>query len=402
MDFAEEGLLEDLEGKERDERERLLDELADQGFGLEELRTAVEEDRLVLLPLERLLGGSYTATEMAQRTELPAELLLRIRRASGLPQAGEDERVFIEEDLEVIRSMQHFMEAGMSEEAIIELSRVLGESMARVAASTSATFVDAFLRAGDGEAEVAERFVSLTEQLIPAFEPVFISSFKSHIREAVRRGVLSRAEREAGQLGSQQSVTVCFADVVGFTRLGAELEVEELGDVAGKLAELAAEVTNPKVRLVKTIGDAAMLVSQNPEPLVSATLELLDAFEQADLPMLRAGIAHGPAMLRSGDFFGHSVNLASRVTGVSRPGSVLCTQEVRDAAPEQFRWSFAGKHRLKGVGEPQALHRARPLPEPGEADEDTGGEESGGAPDGDGDGKAKKRRADRRRKRAES
>jgi adenylate cyclase len=53
------------------------------------------------------------------------------------------------------------------------------------------------------------------------------------------------------------------------------------------------------------------------------------------------------------------VNLASRVTGIARPGSVLCTKEVHDALAERFDWSYAGKHRLKGVGNSVPLYRAR-------------------------------------------
>ncbi|MGZ4350065.1 MAG: adenylate/guanylate cyclase domain-containing protein, partial [Solirubrobacteraceae bacterium] len=77
------------------------------------------------------------------------------------------------------------------------------------------------------------------------------------------------------------------------------------------------------------------------------------------LPSLRAGVAFGPALVRAGDYFGNSVNLASRVTGVARPGSVLCTREVRDAARDDFDWSPAGRHKLKGVTGPTPLYRAR-------------------------------------------
>jgi adenylate cyclase len=113
------------------------------------------------------------------------------------------------------------------------------------------------------------------------------------------------------------------------------------------------------VRLIKTIGDAAMFVSPEPGAMVGVALALVDAVGAADLPSLRAGIAHGPALLRAGDYYGHPVNLASRVTGIARPDSVLCTQEIRDAAPDAYEWSFAGRHRLKGVGDAVVLHRAR-------------------------------------------
>ncbi|HSO98193.1 MAG TPA: adenylate cyclase regulatory domain-containing protein [Solirubrobacteraceae bacterium] len=364
MDWNAEGLLDGLDADERRAREALLDRLHEQGITVDELRGAVSEDRLVLLPLERQLGGQYTAAEVQEKTGIPAELLLRIRRLSGLPEPAAGDRVFGEEDLEVGRSTQLFLQAGLTEESISEMTRVLGEAMARVAATTGAHFVEAFLRPGDSEVDLAERFEKLAEKLIPALEPVLVAALKAHLREAVRRGMIGREDRLVGYVDQGQPLAVCFADVVGFTRLGAEVDVEELGHVAACLAELAAEVTEPPVRLVKTIGDAAMFVSSDPGPLVGVSLALVERIELAELPPLRAGIAFGRALQRSGDVFGHSVNLASRVTGIARPGSVLVTQEVRDAAPEDYEWSFAGKHRLKGLKELQSLHRARPRSSP--------------------------------------
>jgi adenylate cyclase len=184
--------------------------------------------------------------------------------------------------------------------------------------------------------------------------------------------MLSPAEREAGEAGGVQEITVCFADMVGFTRLGAQIEARELGSLASRLAELATHVTEPPVRLVKTIGDAAMFVSSEPAALVSVALSLLEAVQAEDLPSLRAGVAGGTALQRAGDYYGHAVNLASRVTGTARPGSVLCTQDVHDAAPDQFDWSFARKHKLKGMSGAVPLYRARRLGSrgPGDAHED--------------------------------
>jgi adenylate cyclase len=88
------------------------------------------------------------------------------------------------------------------------------------------------------------------------------------------------------------------------------------------------------------------------------------------LPALRAGVAHGSALMRAGDYYGHSVNVASRVTGIARADSVLCTQEVHDAAQGEFEWSFAGRHRLKGVAERVPLHRARRIGAPADASDD--------------------------------
>ena len=67
------------------------------------------------------------------------------------------------------------------------------------------------------------------------------------------------------------------------------------------------------------------------------------------------------ALPRAGDLFGRPVNLASRITAVARPGSLLIESSLREAAPESYRFSFAGERRLKGIREPVALFRVRPL-----------------------------------------
>jgi adenylate cyclase len=359
MDYAAAGLLDGLDGPARQARLTLLNRLERDGATPEELIDAVREDRLALLLVERRLGGRHTAPEVERETGMPAEVMLRMRRILGLPEAGPHDRVFSDEDIEQARSTKLFLDAGFSLDTLAETTRVLGESMSRLAATVVAGFAETFLRAGDTERDVAERFDALAAQLTPALAPVLVAAFNAHLRESVHRGMLGRTELETGQAGATSDLCVCFADLVGFTRLGGELEVHELGTVAGRLAGLAGDLAAPPVRLIKTIGDAAMFVSPEPEPLVATALRLVAAAEEAELPSLRAGIALGPTVQRAGDYFGHSVNLASRVTGVARPGSVLCTEPVRDRAIDAFEWSYAGRFRMKGIGEPEPLHRPR-------------------------------------------
>ena len=104
------------------------------------------------------------------------------------------------------------------------------------------------------------------------------------------------AERTGGRLPGSREIAVCFADLVGFTRLGEEVPPDELGRLAVRLEALAGDAAEPPVRLIKTIGDAAMLTSTEPEPLLDATLALLEAAdaEGDDFPQLRAGAALRP------------------------------------------------------------------------------------------------------------
>ena len=220
------------------------------------------------------------------------------------------------------------------------------------------------MRPGDTERDLALRFAAAAEHMLPIFEPTLLYAARAHLLEQIRRDVIGTADLESGEMGATSDFSVCFADLVGFTKLGEEIAPEELGHVAGRLEELANEVAESPVRLVKTIGDAAMLVSAEGEPMVEAALRLIEAAEGAgeDFPRIRAGIAFGPVLLRSGDYYGRPVNLASRITGVARPGSVLVDRAAKGAAPDAFDYSFAGERRLKGVDSRVKLYRARRLP----------------------------------------
>lgn len=274
-DFATEGLLDGLDADERPARERLLSQLAQDGFSTEQLARAVEEVRLAVLGVDRVLGGTRTANEIGAETGLPAALLIRARRLHGLPEPGPDDRVFTADDVEAAKSMKMFVNVGFEEEQIVEISRVLAEGMARLAATIRAAFVEVFLKAG--EEDVAKRFATLTEELTPAAAPILIAAFRAHLRDSVERGMSRRTELAAGDVANEQDVAVCFADIVGFTRLGAGSRSRSSATVAGRLAQLAASVTEAPVRLIKTIGDAALFVSPQPGPLVEVALSLVDA-----------------------------------------------------------------------------------------------------------------------------
>ena len=100
---------------------------------------------------------------------------------------------------------------------------------------------------------------------------------------------------------------------------------------------------------------------RSPSALLGAALGLLEAAdaEGEEFPQLRAGAAFGPALPRAGDWFGRPVNLASRITSVARPGSLLADEALHDTAAAAYRWSYAGQRRLKGLREPVRLFRAR-------------------------------------------
>lgn len=373
MDFAAEGLLDGIEDERaRADRVALLEQLAADGVPLDELKRAVAEDRLVLLQVERVLGtGRYDAREVAARTGVPVELVLRHRQALGLPTPALDERSFTEEDVDAVERLKAFIAAGLPEEGVLEVTRVLGEGLARVAATVRPLVGDAFLRPGDSERELSARYAAVSEQLGPQLGAVMQRILNMHLREQIRSTAIGAAELASGRLAGGTRMTIAFADLVGFTKLGERVPAEELGAIAGRLSALATEAARPPVRLVKTIGDAAMLVAPDADSLIGAALELVAAAdaEGEEFPSLRAGLATGEVLGHAGDWYGSPVNLASRVTDLARPGSVVATAATRAAAAdgERWRWSSLPPRRIKGVEGTVPLFRVRPAapPEPG-------------------------------------
>jgi adenylate cyclase len=361
-DFDAEGLLKGLDGELRDARLRLLERLFDRGATLQQLRKAVAQDQLVILSAELELGGElrYTGREIAELAVVPIEFFFAVLGAAGLAAPDAEDLAFGARDLDAAHLMARFNQAGFDREAMLEVARVLGRGMAQAADAMGELFSQTFVKPGITEDELALRNAEAAGVMLPAVTPLLEYFLNLHMRERLRHQAITLAMLESGNRLGAQDVAVAFADLVGFTRLGEQLAAEQVGAVAGTLGNLAAEVATPPVRLVKTIGDAAMLVSFHADALVKALIHLIKAVDEAPaLPRLRVGAAFGPALTRSGDWYGRPVNLASRITGVADPGTVFASSELRRAA-EGFPWIPAGTHNLKGIDEKIDVFRVEP------------------------------------------
>ena len=110
------------------------------------------------------------------------------------------------------------------------------------------------------------------------------------LREVIRQAVVGQAELQSGRLPGAQNVTVGFVDIVGFTELGEQVQPEELGTVVRSFERTVEEAALAPVRLVKTIGDAAMLVAPEAGPVLDAVLGLVEGSREDDeRPLLRGG-----------------------------------------------------------------------------------------------------------------
>jgi class 3 adenylate cyclase len=152
---------------------------------------------------------------------------------------------------------------------------------------------------------------------------------------------------------------IVFVDLSGFTELTEQRGDETAVRTATSLQrEADATAVRRGGRLVKLLGDGAMLRFPDPVAGMDAALDLVNTMSREGALWAHAGIHAGPVIERDLDVFGRTVNLASRIADVARAGEVLTTATVVDAAKGlAFGFEPVGGTSLKGVPEPVPLFR---------------------------------------------
>jgi adenylate cyclase len=335
-----------------DDEERLRNYLDAAGVDERAVRAASDEGRLGMLAVEVALGGQrrHSLTAVARETGLPSPHVRLLLQAVGRPSPQRGERAFTDDDVELARIARLLEEAGLPREGIVEAARVIGHATSQVAETVRVLAGDALIEPGDSDASLGARYAEAVEKLVPIVPSLLGLALRAHLRDGIRREMVSQGERKAGRLADTRDVAVGFADLVGYTALGYELSSAELGSIAGRYGRLAADAAVEPVRLVKLLGDGAMFVSPDCDELIRILLDLRRRVAEAEpeLPAVRIGVARGPATPRGGDWFGTPVNLASRIADVTRPGQLLATEEVVEAVAAR-EWKRRRKRGLKGV-----------------------------------------------------
>ncbi len=307
IDFQAEGLLDGLDGDQRGERLALLRHLESEGVPLREIRRRSQAGTLIFGTADRVLGEDtrMTVREVSTLSGVDVEMLNAAHRAMGLPVPDADEAEYTDADLRSARMINVARAAGLSDDDLLELLRVLGRGLWGAAEALRELPMKLVLRPGMSERDLADAYARVVAELHPLLDPLMSNMLTLHLRHAAQSEVISEMERRGGDLPGSREVAVCFADLVGFTRIGEEVPPLELGRLAMRLDAIAADIARAPVRLVKTIGDAAMLTSPDPQALLDSALALIAAAdsEGEDFPQLRAGAALGAALPRAGDWY---------------------------------------------------------------------------------------------------
>jgi adenylate cyclase len=291
--------------------------------------------------VEALIGRlELTSGDVAREANIELDDARRLWRALGFPPVPDDARVFARADVEIVAAIRDLLARHRLEPAaLFQLTRLTGRSLARIAdAQIGAT--DQWLPEGMNDPAAVAGFAAELERLLGY---------------AWRRHLLAALLRRAVTPGAAEAATaVGFADLVGFTTLSQVLDATELAALVDRFEAIAYEhIPERGGRIVKMIGDEVMFSVDDGVAAAEIALGLADAHARdPDLPAVRVGVARGPVLAWDGDVFGPTVNLASRLVNVARPGTVLVDDAL--GAELQDVPGLALRHlrpvRLRGIG----------------------------------------------------
>jgi adenylate cyclase len=340
-----------------DEEAFWIEVLRAQGVSEDEIAKAQADGPLELLAVERHILAEplvYDIDEAARESGIPAAKLRLFWRALGFPDPEPGEATFTQRDLDMLRTVLHFIdEAVLDETVAMQMARVIGSSLSRIA--TAQVEVADLQRGGISLGDTGEltdeeraREIQREAELIPVLSRVIESVWRRHLAVAARNRILQADE-------APEQVAVGFADLEGFTSLSQQLPEHELAELVNRFEQVAYDVVaqHPGARVVKMIGDEVMFATDDVRQGVELALALAEAYGNDDaLGDVRVGLASGRALKLEGDLYGPAVNLASRIVSIAYPGSVVVSTEVRDALEDDpaFRFRALRPHHLRHIG----------------------------------------------------
>jgi adenylate cyclase len=270
---------------------------------------------------ERLLGErpSLTQAEVADQAGVSLDVARDLWHLLGFAHAEPEDRAFTQGDVKALRFTQDLINLGVIDaERQDGLVRTLGRSFARLAEWQVGLLADAAREIG---IDPTDGLLDLADEVLPRVED--LQSF------VWRRHLLTVASRMLAVAGAGDRATpraVCFVDIVGYTSRSRTLSERELVSWLEAFETAALDIViEHRGRIIKNIGDELLIVADTAQDAATIALELTrrGADEDDDFPAVRAGVAYGEVVLRLGDVFGPTVNIASRLTRVARPGTVL-------------------------------------------------------------------------------
>jgi adenylate cyclase len=256
---------------------------------------------------------------------MPSERTRRLWRALGFPDAADDDLVFTDADIHALALLSVLIDTGfVDEDSEASIVRAMAQSLSRLADWQTDMLADVLSRGDEtGTAPIdPERAVEGTRRLLP-----LLRALQDYVW---RRHLAANAGRLLGSGGGdRRELAVGFADLVGYTTRSRGMGGRELGAMVEDFESTGSEViARHHGRVVKTVGDGVLYTAASAIDAVEIGLELLEAWEAEDRPPLRVGAAYGTVLTHLGDVYSPVVNLASRLTTIARPGTLLVDRHL--------------------------------------------------------------------------
>jgi adenylate cyclase len=347
-------------------RARLVARLRERGHSLKEIEEATAEGRLAYDYIDELFpsadGTTYSRKDAARETGLEPALIDRIVSALGM--SPEQAEALSAGDVQLLRYVAAVLSAGLPLVATLQLVRVYGQAMAQVADAEVRLFHlhvhEPLMRSEATGVETADEMLAITRELLPLASPVMDQVHQRYLQHFVEQDVVGHMERDFGDDGvdlGRLRVAVAFADLAGYTRLTEEEGELEAVDAVERFVE-AVEMTLPDdARVIKTIGDAVMIVGSDPAALTDWAVGFQQLY-QSPAPS-RIGIHYGNAIYRDGDYYGRNVNIASRVAARAAGAEVLVTRAVVERAGSHLHFDRIAAVTLRGFTDSTEIFLAR-------------------------------------------
>jgi adenylate cyclase len=354
-------------------RARWLHSLEQAGVPLEGMAAAVRDGALSFsfmdVPaFDRFAGLSGTTfQQLSAQTGIPLQLLMVVREAVGFAVPGPEDTVR-EDELSVVPVIELQLATGYRPVVIERWLRVCGDGLRRIAETETAGWrsevVMALLASGMTEVELSQAQADLGSRMAPFTEQALLAVYHGQQEHTWTQGLVEHVEGALERAGLYRRLdrppAMCFLDLTGYTRLTEEQGDEAAADLAARLAGLVRRsALEHEGTPVKWLGDGVMFYFRASGAAVLAAVEMVEVLGRHGLPPAHVGIHAGPVIFQEGDYFGRTVNLAARIAEYARPGEVLVSQEVVDAAdagPVSF--TEIGPVELKGIRGPLRLHAA--------------------------------------------
>ena len=291
-----------------------------------------------------ILGGprTYTPAEVSDHAGVDRDEARRMWRALGFPTVGDEDVVFTDADVAALRTMRELAAQGLADEEVrLAVARLFGQTFSRLASYQGQLLLEQItehpelLNSDDGVA-------SLVQSIVPLVEELQNYTWRRQLAAYVAR---MAAQGDADVAGGPARLAIGFADMSRFTSLTRKATEVQLRTLLDAFETFATEIVGQHGgRIVKTIGDEVLFQADDPAAAAQIALELLEAAaEHPDLPELRAGLALGEVVTRLGDVYGSTVNIASRLTSIARPGWVLVDRELHEALEDDPRFRFRSR-----------------------------------------------------------